>query len=67
MAGDFQYDVFLSHSSKEKPVACAVTERLRPDGLSTGSQQSTLNPQPTSALLNKERRLLLLRLDKVCV
>jgi TIR domain len=29
----FTHDVFLSHSSKDKAVVCAVAERLRADGL----------------------------------
>lgn len=29
----FQYDVFLSHSSKDTPIVLAVAERLRRDGL----------------------------------
>ena len=33
MADDFNYDIFLSHSSKDKPVVRAVAERLRADGL----------------------------------
>ena len=33
MADDFKYDVFLSHSSKDKAVVRAVAERLRADGL----------------------------------
>ena len=33
MADDFTYDVFLSHSSKDKAVVRAVAERLRVDGL----------------------------------
>src|SRR5215510_12100536 len=33
MADDFTYDVFLSHSSKDKAVVRAVAERLRADGL----------------------------------
>ena len=33
MADDFKYDVFLSHSAKDKPVIRAVAERLRGDGL----------------------------------
>ncbi len=34
MPDDFKYDVFLSHSSKDKAVVRAVAERLRTDGLS---------------------------------
>jgi hypothetical protein len=33
MADDFKYDVFLSHSSKDKGTVLAVAERLRADGL----------------------------------
>ncbi len=33
MADDFKYDVFLSHSSKDKDIVRAVAERLRADGL----------------------------------
>jgi hypothetical protein len=33
MPGDFKYDVFLSHSAKDKAVVRAVAERLRNDGL----------------------------------
>ncbi|MFH1716069.1 MAG: toll/interleukin-1 receptor domain-containing protein [Planctomycetota bacterium] len=34
MADDFKYDVFLSHSSKDKVVVRKVAERLRADGVS---------------------------------
>ena len=33
MADDFNYDVFLSHSSKDNAIVHAVAERLRSDGL----------------------------------
>jgi len=33
MPDDFNYDVFLSHSSKDKDIVRAVAERLRADGL----------------------------------
>ena len=33
MSHEFKYDVFLSHSSKDKAVVRAVAERLRKDGL----------------------------------
>jgi len=33
MPDDFKYDVFLSHSSKDKDIVRAVAERLRADGL----------------------------------
>ena len=33
MPDEFPYDVFLSHSAKDKSVVRAVAERLRKDGL----------------------------------
>jgi hypothetical protein len=33
MSEGFPFDVFLSHSSKDKAVVLAVEERLRKDGL----------------------------------
>jgi hypothetical protein len=33
MGQDFQYDVFLSHSAKDKAVVRPLAERLRQDGL----------------------------------
>ncbi len=33
MPDEFPYDVFLSHSAKDKPVVRDVAERLRKDGL----------------------------------
>ena len=33
MPGEFPYDVFLSHSAKDKPVVRDVAERLKKDGL----------------------------------
>jgi hypothetical protein len=32
MPDDFRFDVFLSHSSKDKPVVCDIAERLKRDG-----------------------------------
>jgi len=37
MEEDFKYDVFLSHSSHDKPVVRAVAERLRGRGLAQPS------------------------------
>ena len=51
---DFPYDVFLSHSAKDKAVVRSLAERLRV----TLSQLSTLNHQPIVAPLNKERRFI---------
>ncbi|HSS76033.1 MAG TPA: toll/interleukin-1 receptor domain-containing protein, partial [Thermoanaerobaculia bacterium] len=33
MPDDFKYDVFLSHSAKDKAVVRPIAERLRTDGL----------------------------------
>ena len=33
MPNEFQYDVFLSHSGKDKAVVRPLAERLRMDGL----------------------------------
>ena len=33
MPGEFPYDVFLSHSAKDKAVVRDVAERLRKDGV----------------------------------
>ena len=33
MGNNFQYDVFLSYSTKDKPVICELAERLKADGL----------------------------------
>ena len=59
----FPYDVFLSHSAKDKAVVRPLAERLRQDGLAAAHQPSTFNLQPTSDPLNKERRLIPRRLD----
>jgi TIR domain len=44
MADDFKYDVFLSHSSKDKAVVRAVAERLRADGLRVWLDEWELKP-----------------------
>ncbi len=44
MADDFTYDVFLSHSSKDKAVVRAVAERLRADGLRVWLDDWELRP-----------------------
>ena len=51
MTNEFQYDVFLSHSAKDKAVVRPLAERLR----LALSQLSTLNHQPACAPLNQER------------
>ena len=44
MADDFTHDIFLSHSSKDKPVVHAVAERLRADGLRVWLDEWELKP-----------------------
>jgi WD40 repeat protein len=44
MADDFSYDVFLSHSAKDKAVVRAVAERLRADGLKVWFDEWVLKP-----------------------
>jgi 2-polyprenyl-3-methyl-5-hydroxy-6-metoxy-1,4-benzoquinol methylase len=44
MADDFKYDVFLSHSSKDKSIVRAVAERLREDGLRVWLDDWELHP-----------------------
>ena len=58
MSEPFEYDVFLSHSAKDKAVVRDVAERLRKDDQFKNSQHSTLNPQ-LSAGLERSRVLVL--------
>jgi hypothetical protein len=59
---EFTYDVFLSHSTKDKVVVRELAERLRADG--PGIQRLAFSLQPShGAPLNKERRFIPLRLD----
>src|SRR6185295_19144974 len=44
MADDFKYDVFLSHSSKDKAVVRSIAERLRADGLRVWFDEWGLKP-----------------------
>jgi len=44
MSTDFQYDVFLSHSSQDKAIVRAVAERLRADGLQVWFDQWEIKP-----------------------
>ena len=44
MLSKFQYDVFLSHSAKDKAVVRAVAERLRKDGLKVWFNEWVLKP-----------------------
>jgi hypothetical protein len=44
MADGFTHDVFLSHSSKDKPVVRDIAERLRPDNLRVWFDEWELKP-----------------------
>jgi len=44
MSTDFSYDVFLSHSSKDKPVVRKLAERLRADGLRVWFDEWEIQP-----------------------
>ncbi|HEY3325223.1 MAG TPA: TIR domain-containing protein [Planctomycetota bacterium] len=44
MGDSFSYDVFLSHSSKDKPVVRALAERLRQDGLKVWLDEWEIKP-----------------------
>ncbi len=44
MADEFQHDVFLSHSSKDKPVVRGIAERLREAGLRLWFDEWVLKP-----------------------
>ena len=43
-SGDFAYDVFLSHSAKDKAVVRDVAERLRKDGVKVWFDEWVLKP-----------------------
>jgi hypothetical protein len=44
MSEEFQYDVFLSHSSQDKAVARELAERLRRDGLRVWFDEWEIKP-----------------------
>ena len=44
MPDDFQYDVFLSHSAKDKAVVRPLAERWRADGLKVWFDEWVLQP-----------------------
>ena len=45
MSDEFPYDVFLSHSAKDKPVVRDVAERLKKDGLRVWFDEWELRPE----------------------
>jgi small GTP-binding protein len=44
MTETFQYDVFLSHSAKDKPIVRELAERLKDDGLRVWFDESEIQP-----------------------
>ncbi len=44
MADEFQYYVFLNHSSKDKDIVRAVADRFRADGLKVWFDEWVLKP-----------------------
>jgi hypothetical protein len=44
MPNDFQFDVFLSHSAKDKAVVRPLAERLRQDGLNVWFDEWEIKP-----------------------
>ena len=44
MSNQFSFDVFLSHSSKDKEIVRAVAKRLRADGLRVWFDESEIHP-----------------------
>ena len=44
MPSEFQYDLFLSHSAKDKAVVRPLAERLRQDGLKVWFDECVLKP-----------------------
>ena len=44
MTNPFSYDVFLSHSSKDKAVVRPLAERLRKDGLKVWFDEREIKP-----------------------
>ena len=54
MPDDFQFDVFLSHSSKDKAVVRPLAERLRKDGLKVWFDEWEIKPRATEATRAKK-------------
>jgi len=44
MGAEFQYDVFVSHSAKDKAVVRLLAERLRKDGLKVWFDEWEIKP-----------------------
>src|SRR5262245_61726280 len=54
MADDFKYDVFLSHSAKDKEIVRPIAERLRADGLRVWFDEWKIRPRARKA--DRERK-----------
>ncbi|MFI5364282.1 MAG: TIR domain-containing protein [Candidatus Binatia bacterium] len=53
--GEFTYDVFLSHSAKDRDVVRAVAERLRADGLRVWFDEWEIRPDDSLSLRERAR------------
>jgi hypothetical protein len=53
MADDFKFDVFLSHSAKDKEIVRPIAERLRVDGLRVWFDDWEIGPFTTKATRKK--------------
>ena len=56
MPGEFQYDVFLSHSAKDTAVVRPLAERLRQDGLKVWFDEWVLKPGDQTLEARSSRR-----------
>ena len=54
MAGQFEYDVFVSHSAQDRDVARELAERLRGDGLSVWLAEWAIKPRSRIATREKQ-------------
>jgi len=54
MPDDFQFDVFLSHSSRDKAVVRPLAERLRADGLKVWFDEWEIKPGHSIPAKNEE-------------
>jgi TIR domain len=54
MADDFKYDVFLSHSSKDRQIVRDIAKRLRADGLRVWFEGWEIKPRTTKVDRDKK-------------
>ena len=57
MGQEFEYDVFLSHSAKDKAAVRPLAERLRKDGLKVWFDEWVLKPNAKCVFSEEYRRL----------